>query len=90
MKTRALVSDIRYNRFSDEADGTASYRLRAWLVDGNAGEIHIQSRQLSPPRPATAAQFLGQDSSVAFVPMDGISPPLRVAALRRTDAGRSK
>src|SRR4029453_1606514 len=63
------------------ADGKVSYRLRAWLVDAKAGEIQIQSPQLSPPRPATAAQFLGQGSSLGFVPVDGISPPLRVAAV---------
>jgi hypothetical protein len=27
LKTRALVSDIRYNRLTDEADGTASYEI---------------------------------------------------------------
>ncbi|HWE27949.1 MAG TPA: right-handed parallel beta-helix repeat-containing protein [Polyangia bacterium] len=27
LKSRALVSDIRYNRLSDEADGTASYEI---------------------------------------------------------------
>ncbi|MCU1280093.1 MAG: hypothetical protein JWM53_3639 [bacterium] len=37
LKTRALVSDIRYNRFSDEADGTASYEINV----PNAGTTMI-------------------------------------------------
>ncbi|MCU1280236.1 MAG: hypothetical protein JWM53_3782 [bacterium] len=37
LKTRALVSDIRYNRLSDEADGTASYEINV----PNAGTTMI-------------------------------------------------
>ena len=37
LKTRALVSDIRYNRFSDEADGTSSYEINV----PNAGTTMI-------------------------------------------------
>ncbi len=37
IKTRALVSDIRYNRFSDEANGTASYEINV----PNAGTTMI-------------------------------------------------
>lgn len=37
LKSRALVSDIRYNRFSDEADGTASYEINV----PNAGTTMI-------------------------------------------------
>ncbi|MGZ3428823.1 MAG: hypothetical protein ACXVCV_19350 [Polyangia bacterium] len=37
LKTRALVSDIRYNRFSDEAEGTASYEINV----PNAGTTMI-------------------------------------------------
>jgi uncharacterized protein YecT (DUF1311 family) len=62
------------------ANGAPTYRLRAWLVDGNAGEIQIQSRRLSPS-PATVAQFLGQGSGVGLAPVAGITPPLRVAAV---------
>jgi hypothetical protein len=37
LKTRALVSDIRYNRLSDEADGTSSYEVNV----PNAGTTMI-------------------------------------------------
>src|SRR5262249_15280844 len=37
LKTRALVSDIRYNRLSDEANGTASYEINV----PNAGTTMI-------------------------------------------------
>jgi hypothetical protein len=37
LKTRALVSDIRYNRLSDEADGTSSYEINV----PNAGTTMI-------------------------------------------------
>lgn len=37
LKTRALVNDIRYNRLTDEADGTASYEINV----PNAGTTYI-------------------------------------------------